>query len=283
MIRINSITGENNMVLLKKEEVEKAFYMVDGRYHTNVLSIIKCNEDEKPVYETVMGMLEEDEIRFVYSDETPGAFGAFVLYRNNGRLMMEYVTKENGMYVFKTETCFWVYPGYKDFDLREKVAFAMKLKEYAQYESLNIQVGQINNQNPEDILKQTERDTRVLNTKQVQRVIILAHFWRVGFLVLLLVLAIAGKYLFPDNKYGILIGLSAGIMFYGFYLLIGILFRFRHIYCMYQLANHQKMTPNAIYWNSMKKSSLYGVPIVCFIFGMAGAIIFILEMYGIIG
>lgn len=59
---------------------------------------------------------------------------------------------------------------------------------------------------------------------------------------------------------------------YSIWTLLGYFLNWKHIFCSFQNANHQSMTPNRISWDIIKKSDIFGLPILFFIFGI-GAII----------
>ena len=65
----------------------------------------------------------------------------------------------------------------------------------------------------------------------------------------------------------LLIGIN--LLLLAIYDIIGYLCKWKHLYCSFQNAYHQKMTPNSIQWNKIKKSDAYGVPLVFFIIGLA--------------
>ena len=50
---------------------------------------------------------------------------------------------------------------------------------------------------------------------------------------------------------------------------VGYKCKWRHIYCSYQNAYHQEMTPYTIRWHKIKKSDAYGMPIIFTILGIA--------------
>jgi hypothetical protein len=268
-------------MVINQDDIRNAFYIIDGDYHTKILEIADFDNDEKIVYETVMEMLEENEIRFVYDDATIDNSTAFVLYRKNNRLLMEYIFCENDVFCFLSEGCVWVYPNFIPALPFEIAEIIIKIKAYAQCHSINIKIESSNKKLPEEILKRTGKDATVLSDKQVRKVLILAYFWRYGFFCVIAIMLPGGAFLFGGEAGG-LFGLSIGMGIYGCYLLLGAVLGFRHIYCIYQNANHQKMTPNQIYWNTLKKSDIYGVPIFCIAIGLIGAIISILSFYGIV-
>lgn len=91
-------------------------------------------------------------------------------------------------------------------------------------------------------------------------VIALAYFHRYGWIALMLICAGI-----RNNK---LVGIMGGFMMaVAVWSFVGYKLEWRHIYCSYQEANHQEMTPNFIRWHTVKKSDAYGVPIVLLIMG----------------
>lgn len=89
---------------------------------------------------------------------------------------------------------------------------------------------------------------------------------------LTIVLAYADRYLYPIlvlitllKKNFLLTGIACFV--FAIYELIGYKCKWKHIFCAYQNACHQKMTPNNINWNQVRKSDAYGVPAVFCIIG----------------
>ena len=93
-------------------------------------------------------------------------------------------------------------------------------------------------------------------------VIALAYFHRYGWIVLMLICA----GIWSSRIVGIMGGFMVAVALWSF---VGYQLEWRHIYCSYQEANHQKMTPNFIRWHTVKKIDAYGVPIVFLILGTA--------------
>ncbi len=50
---------------------------------------------------------------------------------------------------------------------------------------------------------------------------------------------------------------------------VGYKLKWQHIYCAYQNAYHEKMTPDSANWSHLKKSDMYGLPALFFIMGLA--------------
>jgi len=98
------------------------------------------------------------------------------------------------------------------------------------------------------------------NEKQI---IVLAYFHRYGWIAAMLsVMAVLPKQLANSC-------ISAGLIVFSVWTFIGYRCRWRHIYCSYQNAYHRKMTPHHANWQQVRKSDAYGVPLICFLMGMA--------------
>lgn len=96
-------------------------------------------------------------------------------------------------------------------------------------------------------------------------IVVLAYLNRYVFIVAPLILPLC----FSHTKQEYYLGVGIGICIFAAYELIGYLFGFRHIYCSYQDAYHQRMTPNKINWNKIRTADALGIPVIFFILGMA--------------
>ncbi len=93
----------------------------------------------------------------------------------------------------------------------------------------------------------------------------------------IIVLAYANRYFYPLL---ILLFLSFGklnsnyiptgisILAFSAYELIGVLCKWKHIFCSFQNAYHQKMTPKEIDWEKISKIDAYGIPCIFAIWGI---------------
>lgn len=105
--------------------------------------------------------------------------------------------------------------------------------------------------------------------------------------IAVIILAYMHRYLFPlliitvpviiarqKSEYVLYIGIGA--LIFAIYDLVGYLLRWKHIFCSYQNAYHQKMTPNRIRWDTVKKSDAYGIPLI---FGLLGLLCIFASFY----
>lgn len=91
-------------------------------------------------------------------------------------------------------------------------------------------------------------------------VIVLAYLHRYGILFALILFLHSMKFLF------------VGCIVYAAWSFVGYTCGWKHIFCSYQNAYHQKMTPDSIKWSSIKKSDAYGIPLIFLILGVLALI-----------
>ena len=108
-----------------------------------------------------------------------------------------------------------------------------------------------------------------MNTTE-KKVIALAYFHRYGWFAIMLACIVIWSEQTPYI-------FCAGCIIYSIWSFVGYKCKWRHIYCSFQNAYHQKMTPNFVYWEQVKKSDAYGVPLIFFIFGLA--LLFCMILY----
>ena len=73
------------------------------------------------------------------------------------------------------------------------------------------------------------------------------------------------------------LGVAGGCVFFSLYYLIGYLLRWTHMYCVYQDAYHQKMTPDRVDWSKIRKTDAYGIPLIFFVIGVMLAVAALFE------
>ena len=106
-------------------------------------------------------------------------------------------------------------------------------------------------------------------TENEKRIIALAYFHRYGWIGAMMV-CIA---IWPKQM---LLIFSVACLAFSVWSFVGYTKKWKHIYCSFQNAYHQKMTPNNIRWSKIKKSDAYGVPFIFFIIGLA---LFVVMMW----
>ena len=105
-------------------------------------------------------------------------------------------------------------------------------------------------------------------SSQKKRVIVLALFHRYAYTILFPLLII---FIFAKNTMFLLFGVN--FILFALHSLIGYVCRWKHIYCSYQNAYKEKMTPNNICWAKIRKVDAYGIPLF---FGALGLIMIIM-------
>ena len=100
------------------------------------------------------------------------------------------------------------------------------------------------------------------------KIIILAYLHRYGWIVIMLAcIAIWIEQIFYI--------LGAGCIGFSIWSLIGYKCKWKHIYCSYQNAYREKMTPHSIRWHKIKKSDALGVPLIFLVFGIISLLLMI--------
>lgn len=95
--------------------------------------------------------------------------------------------------------------------------------------------------------------------------------------IFIIILAYANRYLYPllllsilawakGTSNFMLAGIS--ILVFSAYELIGYLCKWKHIFCSFQNAYHQKMTPDSIDWDLVSKTGAYLIPGIFALFGV---------------
>lgn len=92
-------------------------------------------------------------------------------------------------------------------------------------------------------------------------IIALAYFHRYGWIAAI----ICCVAIFPERLAWII---SIGAIAFSIWSLVGYRLKWRHIYCSYQNAYHQKMTPFSVRWHQIKKADAYGVPLIFLLLGV---------------
>lgn len=88
---------------------------------------------------------------------------------------------------------------------------------------------------------------------------------------------------YSDSLILMLLIAGGGLLVYALYLFIGYKLRFKHIYCLYQNANGQKMTPETAKDEEIRKVDGKGVPSLFALIGLictlAGAAIILIKHF----
>lgn len=112
------------------------------------------------------------------------------------------------------------------------------------------------------------------NRKKSSRISFLAYLHRYCYplLAVLIPLLIGKKF---GSQY-MLLSMGTAFLLLALYDLIGYKRKWRHICCAYQNARHKQMPPDAVNWDSLKKSDVYGAVLVDAIFGAGLLAVFLL-------
>lgn len=103
-----------------------------------------------------------------------------------------------------------------------------------------------------------------------KKVMALAYFHRYGWIAAILVCVA----IWPEQ---LMYVLSSGCILFSAWSLIGYKCKWKHIYCSFQNAYRQKMTPHYVRWHQVKKSDAYGIPLLFLALGLAMLILAIMH------
>ena len=86
-------------------------------------------------------------------------------------------------------------------------------------------------------------------------------------------LAYCDQFVFP------LISFFVPILVLSVYNIVGVLFKWKHIYCAHQSMSHKKMTPDNIEWDTVTFADKYGVPIVFVAFSIVAIVCYFINVF----
>ena len=114
-----------------------------------------------------------------------------------------------------------------------------------------------------------KKDSKKKKSKGGNGIVVLAYAHRYGILLVLplvslIVLCIPGR---TVDKTTFVKVFGYTMILDALWTLVGYLLKWKHIYCSYQDAYHEKMTPDNINWQHIRKSDAYGIPIIFFVIG----------------
>ncbi len=98
-------------------------------------------------------------------------------------------------------------------------------------------------------------------------ILFLAYFLRYGYIALMLIAAC----IFGDGR-EVFLCIGIGLVLTGVHYLLGYLLRWRHVFCAWQEAGRQKMTPFYNDWDEITKKEAYGLPAVCVVAGILSVV-----------
>ena len=103
-------------------------------------------------------------------------------------------------------------------------------------------------------------------------------------------LAYCNQYVFPllcffvpilvgDNERVRLLYLGVSFFVLSAYNIVGVLLKWKHIYCAHQNMSHRKMTPDNIQWENVSFADKYGVPILFIVFSIVATVFYFINVF----
>ncbi|MGD9909888.1 MAG: hypothetical protein AB7U79_04685 [Candidatus Izemoplasmatales bacterium] len=251
------------------EKSNKNIYQENGKYYTTAIQTLDFSDEaiELSFYKEIFDLIHDDEFTIVYdaSEELDGF--AFICYKHQGKLVVDEAYLEDEVYTVYIDLSVWMYPEMKELTLKERVEMYYKMNEWIEQSKINLVIHGFNRvKEPKKLIEQSEKDQIILSKEQEKRTIIFSYLIQYGLLSLIAIIPLL--YLALSHASAIpLYTLGIGLFFYGFYLMLGVLKKWRHVFCVFQSFSRKKRTPNEIYWNTLAKTDVYGIPLIFMILG----------------
>ena len=109
--------------------------------------------------------------------------------------------------------------------------------------------------------------------KSHESIVALAVFHRYGWFMLMFAVM-----LLTDAAPVCILSASIILIAYAAHTLIGYTLRWKHIYCSFQNANHEPMTPASVKWSEVRPSDVYFLSAFFFASGVALSILFFADI-----
>lgn len=121
-----------------------------------------------------------------------------------------------------------------------------------------------------------------MQLKRKQKITIIktcAFLYRYAFpIAIIAVPNVIVKLFYENAKESLFLWVGIMSILFAGYSLIGYVCKWKHIFCAFQNAYHEKMTPEHINWNRIEKRDAYGIPIIFFALGI---ILVVVSFWGI--
>ena len=219
----------------------KAYYKIDGFYHTNMLDVIDYDnpEDVKLLNEALLKILSDGEILFVVDDNTEVDVSAFILYRKGDKILNEFILFEQGEFSYCAEFCSWQFPEEFALNDEEKRGFIRRLKNLIAFDNLNLVI-----KNYTYTEKDINRNQELIDItpSQIATIKVMAFFWRYIYVFVMFASVLVLRY--SNEKPVSTIILGCFILVYCLYFFIGIRLGFKHVYYAIQKNSRREIDYN---------------------------------------
>ena len=235
-------------------------YHVDfNRFNTD--SEFDIEEDtsyEEEIYEQIAQDLKDGEVRLAIDDNSEDKQGAFLFYKKGEEFFVDYLYAEDGGdFVFANDFLYWYTNYHREMTVSEETEFLIALSDYIKNSKVPLQATltlmqrrKMENPVKADNLPSEKQD----NYKMAAQII------KTSGVVLGMILALVCV-IVEKGVSSVLFGFGLGYLIYTVYLFVVIGLKLRHAFCLVQLLNKHKMTPNEVNWKLYPSVEKYFKPL----------------------
>lgn len=253
------------------EDFQKLIFKKDGVWHTTCTDVLEDPDDVSAFFNVVKDLLNDGEVIHVYDDLSTDETCMFIFYKNGDEFLSQYLLYENGGYTFNAENITWSSNLRRYLNGQETADFIKTFKSYIKENNLPIKVILTRQQERFLLYPTTHEDISIDKQEKIKS---LASFAKTILFLLCFVPAVivAG---ITKNTMITFIAVGGGVLLYSAYFTIGILCKFRHVYCALQSINKMPMTPDEVNWNMFTTTEKWMRPIM---YAIIGIIVIILAI-----
>lgn len=248
-----------------------AYYRKNGIYYTNIDTLIDYEniEELELLHQALIKLLADGEVLFVINDNVENSESGYILYRLGNWIVNQLVYKDIDTYIFQVSEATFMLPVEKELNYQEKDRLVNCLMNYIEFEHINLDIIGYDF----DALKVLKNQKPIKPLKK-NIVLILVFFWRYVYIISVLLATFIASLVWEKTA-TLIIGFAA--ILYGLYFLLGIKFKFKHVYYIICKATKKSPELDNIRWDKFKKPSLYIYPIYIL---LAGIIVLLLGLKG---
>ncbi len=239
-------------------------YLINGIYHVDfskfeTSSDFDAEDDsasEIEIYEEISKDIADKEIRLAIDDTSED--GAFLFYKNGDKFFVDYLYKNDGAnFIFANDFLFWFTEYHREMTVSEETEFLTLLGKYIKNNEVPLEATLT-------LMQRRKVDNPVvsdnLSIEKQDKVKMTAQIIKNSGVMLGMVLALVAV-LIKSNVSAVLFGFGVGYAIYSLYLFVVIGLKLRHAFCLVQLLNKHKMTPNEVNWKLYPSIEKYFKPI----------------------
>jgi hypothetical protein len=244
------------------------YYVKDGKYYVNLTKYIPNEDffdpdedtvDETEVYDVIAESMSDGEIRLAFDDDSEeNENGAFLFYKSDDKFFVDYLyADKDGEYLFNNDFLYWFTNYHREMTVIEETDFLIALQKYIEGNDLPLsaiytvmQQRKVANKTVSAGLDDKKQDNYKLAAQ-----IIKASGAILGLILALVFVSIKRTALSALFGFGLGFGIFSVVLF------ISILCKFRFAFCVVQLLNKHKMTPDEMNWAFYPSIEKYFKPI----------------------